>query len=55
MESFRVGDALLSALDFRRNGKDGTRYVGNNAGGEGTDGKGMILRQQSAFAAKKKK
>ena len=43
MESLRQDEALLSTLDCRlRKGREGTRYVGNSAGGDGRDGKGML-------------
>jgi hypothetical protein len=38
-----VVEAVLSTLDLRRKGSDGTRYVGNRAGGDGIDGNGGIV------------
>ena len=37
-------EALLSVLDLRRKGSEGTRYVGKRVGGEGSDFRGMLGR-----------
>ena len=50
IESDRAEEALLSVLDNRRrNGKDGIRYVGNKAGGDGIDGKGGMTGTRSCW------
>ena len=47
-----VAEILLSVLDSRlRNGSEGTRYVGNSAGGEGSDGKGMVEYDRSTMVS----
>ena len=52
MESERadVVEVVLSTLDLRRKGSDGTRYVGNRAGGDGSEGNGGIVSYLSMLS-----